>query len=265
MEEYLEKYDSLDKIIIYNFTISMGGIGDCIKFFMFLLDICIKNNYKLYYLIENIYIEKYIRLKYNKMYILKENISDMNAINDFNSIFNINSNIYNIVNPFILYASFNYDSIKIKIEDIFEFTNEIKNNVKYILQSDISNYISIHLRLGDKYLETDTNYVHCPTDERHYFKERIDDYIQQNLDKTILFICDNKQFKHTLKEQYNNIIITSADIGHTGLSNTTEKQVLDGITEFYLLTNSNIIIAASYSGFSIIASKFKNIPIMCLY
>ena len=59
---------------------------------------------------------------------------------------------------------------------------------------------------------------------------------------------------------YDNVIITNSDIGHTGLANTiTPRQVLDTVTEFYILTNSNLIYSASNSGFSIVASKFKNV------
>ena len=54
--------------------------------------------------------------------------------------------------------------------------------------------------------------------------------------------------------------ITDTEIGHTSLNNTTEKQILDAITEFYLITQSTKIYAASHSGFSIVASKFKNVP-----
>ena len=265
MDEYLEKYNSFDKTVVYYFTILHGGIGDCIKFFMYLLNICIKNDYKLYYLIQDIHIEKFLKLKYNKMYIKKEDITNSITINTFDSLFNLKSNVYNFVLPQILYESFSYDIIPLNIEHIFEFSSAVKDNIKNLLQSDISNYISIHLRLGDKYLETDKNYVNCQNDERLYYKDKLFDYIEKNLDKTILFICDNQHFKNTLKQKYNNIIITTSDIGHTGLSNTTEKQVLDGITEFYLLTNSNTIISASYSGFSIVASKFKNIPLIKLY
>ena len=75
----------------------------------------------------------------------------------------------------------------------------------------------------------------------------------------ILFFCDNNKYKLKIKNEYNNIIITDANIGHTSLLNTTEKQVLDTITEFYLLTNSQLIYAASKSGFSYMASRFNNV------
>ena len=66
---------------------------------------------------------------------------------------------------------------------------------------------------------------------------------------------------HSLgKEYYKNIIVTSSKIGHTSLSNTTDEQILDGITELFIMSNSTQIIAASNSGFSQIASKFKHMP-----
>ena len=57
----------------------------------------------------------------------------------------------------------------------------------------------------------------------------------------ILFFCDNNNYKLKIKKKYKNIIITDAQIGHTSLSNTTNKQILDAVTEFYLLTNSQLI------------------------
>lgn len=71
----------------------------------------------------------------------------------------------------------------------------------------------------------------------------------------------DQHYKQKIKEKYN-IFITNSSIGHTSITFTTNKQVLDAISEFYLLSNSEIIINASKSGFSIMASKFKNIPIL---
>jgi len=59
-----------------------------------------------------------------------------------------------------------------------------------------------------------------------------------------------------LKEKFNNIFVTNCDVGHSSLSNTSEKQILDALSEFYLLTNSKVIFGASNSGFSKVASKF---------
>ena len=89
--------------------------------------------------------------------------------------------------------------------------------------------------------------------------------IEENMNDSILFCCDNNSFRKKIKEKYNNIIITTGDIGHTSFSITSKKEILDTITEFYLLTNSKIIFAASRSGFSSVSSKFNDIPYIKLY
>jgi hypothetical protein len=49
MENYINKFESFDKKIVYNFNFGSGGIEDYIKFFMFCLESCMKNNERLYY------------------------------------------------------------------------------------------------------------------------------------------------------------------------------------------------------------------------
>jgi hypothetical protein len=267
MDEYIKNYDNktFNKKIVYNFQLGHGGIGDCIKFFMYALQLCIKHNYRLYYLINNIQIEKYLKLKYEKMYITHEDITQdaSDDVNDINTFTNITNNRYNIIGPQLFYSVFNYESININIQDVFNFSDEIINNSNILLQTD--NYISLHLRMGDKYLETDKYFVLCKEDERTYNENKIFNFIEENRDKNIIFFCDNKNCKLMLKEKYNNIIVLNSEIGHTSLSNTTEKQTLDAITELYIMTNSEEIYSASNSGFSIIASKFKNIPLINIY
>ena len=142
---------------------------------------------------------------------------------------------------------------------MFYFSDEVKINTLFL--NNDQNYISIHLRLGDKFLETDKSFVLCKEDVRPYNEEKLFGFIKQNYNKNILFFCDNNNYKLKIKAQYNKIIITDYDIGHTSLSNTTSIQVLNTITDFYLLSNSEQIYMASFSGFPIMASKFKNIPI----
>lgn len=253
MELYMSKYDSFNNKIVYDFRLGDGGIGDCIKFFMFILTSCMKNNTKLYYLKNNIEIEKYIKLRYDKMYIDETQAKELELVT--------------FVKPQTYYFKNNYDW-SIKINDVFYFTDEIQINSRVLFPLDISNYISIHLRLGDKYLETEKKYVICKEDARIFSEEKIYKFIEENSDKNIFFCCDNNEYKLKIKEKYNNIIITNCDIGHTSFSNTTTKQILDGITEFYILTKSEMIYTVSnnnqsdYSGFSLIASKFNNIPLI---
>jgi hypothetical protein len=261
MDNYIRNYDNLETKIVYNFKLGDGGIGDNIKFFMYVLHKCMKHNIKLYYLINNIQIEKFLKLKYEKMYIKKENIQNFININEDDIPNIMNSDIYHIVTPFVFYKNFSYDSITMPIQEVFQFSHEIKLNSYKLLKNDIDNYISIHLRLGDKFLETDKSYVLCRDDTREFDEKKLFHFIETCGYKNILFFCDNRSYKLKIKNKYNNIIITDCDIGHTSLSNTNEKQVLDTITEFYLMTNSEKIFTASYSGFSIVSSKFKNISI----
>lgn len=247
MEEYIKKYEQFDKKIVYDFNLGSGGIGDCIKFFMHILRLCINNNTRLYYKKNNIEIEKYIKLKYEMMYIDDDNIKKLDNVT--------------IVLPQDYYSTIDYN-FNINIEDVFYFTDDVKLNRTKLISSDITNYISIHLRLGDKYLETDEKYVMCKTDVRNFSEETIYKFIEDNYNKHIIFFCDNNKYKLKIKEKYNNIIITNCNIGHTSLLNTTQKEVLDAITEFYLLTNSELIFSSSFSGFSIVASKFKNIQLL---
>lgn len=264
MENYINNFDKYTYKIVYNFELDRGGIADCIKYFIHVLNLCMKNNIKLYYQINNIPIEKYLRLKYLQMYIEQKDITKKNIIKNEKMILKINNTDYHIVTPSLFYKTFNYDNMQINIQDVFEFSEKIKENSCKLLPPDISNYISIHLRLGDKYLEIDKQFVYCKNDKRQFDENLIYSFIEQNLDKNIVFFCDNHGYKLKIKNKYSNVFITNCEIGHTSLSNTTDKQTLDTLTDFYLITNSEQIVCASLSGFSIIASKFKNVPILKL-
>ena len=260
MEDYMNKYDRFNKMIVYDFNHACGGIGDCIKFFIYALNLCMQHNIKLYYLVNNTMLEKYLKLKYDKMYITQTNIEDARDVT-INDIPNLNVGVYNIVNPGTFYNSYHDAQIIMPINEVFIFSDDVKINGIKLNVDNISNYISIHLRLGDKYLETDNSFIYCKNDVREYDEERLFHFIENNCDKNIIFFCDNHAYKLNIKNKYNNISILNCNIGHTCLSNTTDAQTLDAITEFYLMTKSEKIFSASTSGFSIIASKFSNIPI----
>lgn len=266
----MEKYDSLKKIVVYDFKQTSGGIGDNIKYFVYLLTICIKNNFKLYYKINNTFIEKHLLLKYEKMYIDNNSITIQHEITCINDLQNINENIYNIVKPSIFYTGQPFhNTVEVSNSDVFYFSDIVKTHSKVLLSPNISNYISIHLRLGDKYIETDKSFE-CPNDIsvvnfvandiRDFNEKKLFSFIKKNSNNNILFFCDNNSYKLKLKALFNNIIITNCEIAHTALTNTTDKQTIDALTEMYLLSNSEKIYAASRSGFSYVASNFNNIP-----
>jgi hypothetical protein len=259
MENYIKNFELFNEIIVYDFNIYNGGIGDCIKFYMYILNLCIKDNKRLYYKKNNILIENYIKLKYDILYIHDEKIL----------------NNYTIVKPNMFYDKINNNYCEnnygyfINIGDVFYFSDEIINNSLLIFPKSISNYISIHLRLGDKFLEIKDkrlkNIIDKKNDIRYFSLEQIDKIVEENIDENIFFCCDNYSFRQKTKDKYNNIIITNGEIGHTSYLITSPKQILDSLTELYLLTKSKKIYAASSSGFSIVAANFNNIPYIKLY
>jgi hypothetical protein len=265
MEEYIRNFETFEKKVVYDFKLGCGGIGDCVKFFTYLMQICLKNKIRLYYLINNIPIEKYLKMKYDKMYIERSAITYSINVHNEAEFLNGDPAPYYFVDPHIFHSYFTFDMLTMECKDIFDFSDDVKINASKLLPNNITNYISIHLRMGDKFLEKDPNFNICPFDTRDYNETNIHKCIEGNADKQILFFCDNIAEKLNIKNKYNNVIITDSEVAHTGHFNTTDKQVLDTITEFYLLTNAEKIIMASYSGFSIVASKFKNAEVEKIY
>lgn len=265
LKNYINNYKNFDKTVIFDFDIGDGGIGDFIKFYFIALVECMNSNVKFYRKINNIIIEKYIKFKYDFFNITEEEIKK-----HYNVIVKKPFNYYPYMENFLM----EWSDYNIPLNELLYFDNSIKYNVINILPSLPRNYISIHLRMGDKFLETDLNFVLDKDDVRYFSQESIYKFIESNNDKNIIFFCDNNEQKLKIKNKYDNVFITDSQIGHTSLYNTTNKQVLDTITEFYILSYSDLIYSpskalpgktSSYgSGFSWVASKFNNIEyIIC--
>ena len=247
MEQYIQSYHLLDRSMVYRFQSGHGGLGDNIKFFMMALETCMKNGIRLYYQKMHSENEKYIKLKYDIMYITDDMVIQLRNPQ--------------IIVPYMLYSSVHHN-YSVDINEVFYFTEDVIMNSKLLFPQDITNYLAIHVRLGDKFLETPQEYIACKYDTRHFSVENMYQFIENHMNEFIFLCCDNHEYKVKIKEKYPFIMITNCMIGHTALSNTTVKQVLDAVTEFYLLTNAKAIFAASESGFSIMASKFNNIPLL---
>ena len=258
MDSYINKYKNFDKIIVFDWQ-GRGGIGDYFKFYMICLTECINNNIKFYNKLghnRDKELGQYIKFKYNIFNINGNEISKLQ-----NAIIKTPPDYFHMD---IVVMNFSY-VFNISLNEIFYFDDIIKNNVNKIFPSLPNNYISIHLRLGDKFLETDDRmFSSCETDIRPFSEDKLYKFIEDNNDKNIVFFCDNNNYKLKIKNKYKNIITTNAKIGHTAIVNISNEQILDAITEFYLISNSTLIIGASRSGFSIMASKFKNVEYVSL-
>lgn len=268
LEEYLKNHDNFRKSMVYNFIQGWGGIGDYIKFFLYALSLCMKHEMKIKLKINNTPIEQYIKLKHNFMYITEEELNSGRILNVTSQNFK-NARQFNIVRPQLFYMSFTEESINnINANDIFYFSEEITNNVKNIIQlKEKENYISFHIRLGDKFLETDKSFVYINNleDTRIFSEEKLFNFLEKNKNNKVLLFCDNKKYKKNLCVKYDFITITEADVAHSDFKNTSEKQLIDTITEFYILCNSSLIYAVSHSGFSFTASLFNNNNCVKLY
>ena len=260
MDAYLANYESYTKYIVYNFKLGDGGIGDFCKFFMYLLCMCVTNKYRICYLVNDITIEKYMILKHKQFYIRHDELpSDFIIATNIRQILDSDCTL---ITPSVLYNVYNYDAITIQLQDIFTFSEQIHANCDQLFPKNLSDYVSLHLRLGDKYLETDKAFVVVTDDERYYDEGSLFQFIELNTHLNIIFFCDNNGCKQHLKSKYPSLIIIDAHVGHTSLFNTTEEQIIDAVTEFYIMCNSShIYSASSFSGFSIMAAKFKNTPI----
>jgi hypothetical protein len=267
-EEYFNKFDTLTKQAIFKFNIGDGGIGDYFKFFTYALVYCMKRDIKLYYYVGNTLLNNYIKLKCTKLYtytLEMQNTISINRIDDLDALYDgINhDDICAIIIPQCMYNVDNttvYTTIG-SISEIFYFTEEVINLAQTITHIT-GPYKSIHLRLGDKFLETDKSFIFCIDDVRSFNESSMIDYIQKNISKPLFFFCDNATYKQKIKNQFNNITITDLEIAHTSLSNTTDKQYLHTCVEFYILLHSDEIYSASLSSFSMTASRFNTIPLI---
>ena len=141
-----------------------------------------------------------------------------------------------------MYKLFTWSGISLKLNDVFKFSTEVIKNSSVIFSRKDNNYITIHIRLGDSNLEINKTYIMCKNDNRICDNEKLYKYIENNKHETILITSDNKDFKLHIKDKYDNVVVTKCNIGHIGLKNTTLIQVLDTLTELYIMSLSKKII-----------------------
>jgi hypothetical protein len=250
--DYLDVCDSYSKKVVFVFGKTNGGIGDLTKFFTYLLQLCIQHRIRLYYLLTGDPIDNYIKLD-SKFYISK--LEHELYLQSIHQLPDILDNVMYVVRPQLMYNVDNlYDKLTLHLHDIFSFTQEVIERAAPYM----GDYVSVHLRLGDKFLETDKRYVMVPTDERTFDESNLFRFLAS---RNVFFFCDNKSYKQRVKRMFDHTQITDFDIGHSSFINTTHSQLIDGLAEFYLISKSKHIYKASYSGFSIMASKMYQCPI----
>ena len=242
MELYLKNYFTYSKIRVHTIDITCG-IGDFIKFFMFALTECMKTDTRLYYKVHNLELENYVKLKCRQMYVTDLQLKDM---------------VYTAIEDTSYYSTFT-NNFAVDIKDVFYFSETVLENSR-VLFPYVGEYNSLHIRLGDKHLETNGQYIINKEDERPFCETKLAEVIGS---QTIpLFLCsDQTTFKKNMVEKYggDKVWATECSVAHSGLPNTTKEQVIDAVTEFYILSNSKQVYSNAYSGFSSMAAKMNNV------
>jgi len=244
-------------LIVYEFKLGYGGIGDFIKY----MKLCIIKS-------EILNVEFYINLDHP----MKEFIQIKDKY-----IFNPNkTTIYETIKPFDLYHK-SGETYVIQMRNkqnfnplqYFIFSKEcIDNCSNLLLQNNINNnYEGIHLRLGDSKMNSTNRNKTDYRVKKLNFHDTINKIVSGKLETTFLFFTDNKEVKIEIVKKYDNIRILNIEIIHTSecYSKKLQKNLKDNISEFILLSRAKKIHSISYSGYPIVASWIYSNPLVKYY
>jgi hypothetical protein len=206
--------------------------------------------------------------------IVLEPIKDLNILNSFVEYLK-KSKYYK--NDMLIYCTshpineITEDDTQI-MRNILEPINDIKikvNNVLKNLSLKHKNYITLHIRSGDNYLNDTLN----TTFKKRYITMLIEQIKQLIIpSEEYLLISDNNHIKSILLKSFPKIKTVFREIIHLGESTTAvinREKVQNTLIDFYLLSFSKKIDAFSCykhgSGFSYWCAKTFNIVYSCKY
>lgn len=287
---YQEKY--LDNVF-------PSGLGDFIRSCFFIIQFCTKYNFEYEIVINHpiaIFLNRFSLSYTNSKLHDNYNITMFKETNWLKNSFDTENYIQSFqlkkekLNEFVLYLSklpiinnaiFSYNIFfPIKIITIEEknivrslFEPSYKIN-KYLnltfnsLQINTNNFIVIHLRSGDIYLNNQTkifNSVYL-----HLIKNEIIKIIFNNKNTDILLIADNNEIKYLLKQEFPIIKCIFNQITHIGEgAHLTDDKIKNTLLDFYLMSHSQYIYSFTCyphgSGFSYWCSVIYNIPYRCKF
>lgn len=256
------------KKFLFRFPLTNGGIGDMIKFFICALDIAIKYDLRICFLKSDNPITKYLLPKCEHIYVSEEDLQGCSIlpISSHNQIEEMIKNSYNttvlMAAPVIFYDIPFYDIVdKYNISEIFKFSDDIYEMKK---DHNISEeYVSVHIRRGDKHIEASSSVKQVPHDSRPFDQTNFDNVVNKLFDnsKNVMLFSDSMVFKKMMSKKFNKIQCLDLKIGHTTWTNTSDEQIKNTVFEFYILCNSIKIVANCVSGFSKMASAINKIDI----
>lgn len=252
-------------VYVYKFGFGDGGLADFIQYALYAIhkyngqNFLIKIDHPNY---------KYIKFKKESLdyHKNKEKIIGLNEIEIRSTQFFSSKEALEEFNK--------YRDGNIPFFDFFDFSKEVY--AKYEELRPKNDYITIHIRFGDKYLENQNRGVmSCMDDTRvgnnsyDYYFSLIDKIIEENKDVDIMLLADNKKFKDMCKLEFPSVVINDINIIHTGNTYTDntnfDEQLIMTIAEFLLICKSKEIHSLTYSGFSVVANLISTNTIKKYY
>ena len=268
LDSYFSTILEKQKKLLFRFPLTNGGIGDMIKFFVCALDTAIKYDIRICFLKSDNPITKYLLPKCEHIYIEAEELANSSIVSAENYnhieqlIHSIDNNSTIQVSPVIFYDLQIYDIVdRYNISDLFTFSDDIYQMKK---DNNISEeYVSLHIRRGDKHIEAASSVKQVPHDSRPFEQTNFDNMVNNlfNDNNSVMLFSDSMVFKKMMSKKFNKLQCLDLKIGHTTWTNTSDEQIKNTVFEFYVLSNSTKIFANCVSGFSKMASDFNKIDI----
>ena len=132
IQNYLDKFDTLEKKIFFSYNLGHSGFGDFLKYFAYTLHFCISYNIKLHLDFSHP-ISKYIKLKFPKLYLdyIPYNGYFVDGIDKIPNLLNDENN--SSYNFYIITASLFY-----KDNDVLNLCNHIKfDDILLLLKNEL--------------------------------------------------------------------------------------------------------------------------------
>lgn len=273
-------------MLIQKHSYGCGGIGDFLRSALSFYSFCKRFNV-------SYYIDFSENINFGKCFVVNpipdyniidsENITLLNGVYNYDDISLIldkiksNNKIYILKSNAIGFE--NNEFIKLVVDEFFTKILVLNENVinkindlykTFNLQEN--NYISVHIRCGDKNMTNNNNSLDNRIDINNKFvydeyTNLINKFVKNDEYKIVIF-TDSIFFKEKILEKNNFLINLNVNIKHVAenIGVNDVNYFIDTISEFYIMSKSKCIYSFGvYSGFSHLASIVNNKPLYVNY
>lgn len=241
---------------------NMFGFGNIIQGIIALNKYCKKNNYELYLDAQNHLLNDYLLINNNPYKeFIKDNSNNIFFLLDKYYVegapdISLFINNHNINTPMILYTNLSYFE-KIDNED----KNYIKENFlkpNYLIERNI-NYLLLNYNYKDNY-----EILHCRLDDSEFTEKNnsskyleIYNKIKKFINKNTILLSNSEFFKKYIKDNYPEIFFLNTKSAHLGYKDSNILDVIDTLSEFFIITRSSKIY--TYSEYKWISTFVKTV------